>query len=259
MNKNDLSARMPPVRIVFLGSKPIGYQCLQYLVENAQGLNIAIVAMRTQVRKEFEGNNDLSTLAQAHHIPILNSLDDLPECDIIYSVQHHELLRERHIEKATKIAANLHLAPLPEYRGCNQFSFAIMDEAKEFGATIHEIDTRIDHGDVLFETRFAIPENCWVNQLHGLTNSAGLQLFKDTIPNLIMGNYQKTPQQLLKQQRPEHLHYRHEIAQLKNIDLNQPAQHIAKTIRATYMPGFEPPFTLIDGRKFYFSENRHGQ
>jgi methionyl-tRNA formyltransferase len=241
-----------PVRIVFLGSKPIGFHCLQFLLEQKEALNIEVVGLCTRLRKEFSGENDLTALAQKYNIPVLSSLNDIPECDIIYSVQHHELLKAEHIERAKIIAVNLHLAPLPEYRGCNQFSFAIMDEAKEFGATIHQIDTRIDHGDVLFEHRFSIPERCWVNDLYELTFNAAIKLFHKSLPSLIEGNYTKISQSELLKKRKESLHFRKEINELKQIDLNQSEAAIEKAIRATYMPGFEPPYTVISGKKVYF-------
>jgi methionyl-tRNA formyltransferase len=239
-------------KIVFLGSKPIGYRCLQYLLNHKDVLNIEIVGLRTRLRTEFGDGNDLSALAEEYKIPLIDSLDEIPECDIIYSVQHHELLKASHIQKAAKIAVNLHLAPLPEYRGCNQFSFAIMDEVKEFGVSIHEIDTRIDHGSLLFEERFSMPENCWVNDLYELTFSAAIRLFETSISDLIQGKYAKIPQSELLKTRKEHLHFRNEIQQLKQIDLNESAGTIEKTIRATYMPGFEPPFALIGNKKIYF-------
>ena len=241
-----------PTRIVFLGSKPIGFHCLRFLLEQKKELDIEIIGLCTRLRKEFNGENDLTDLAQKHQIPVLASLNDIPECDIIYSVQHHELLKAAHIQKAKHIAVNLHLAPLPEYRGCNQFSFAIMDEAKEFGATIHQIDTRIDHGDVLFEHRFSIPEHCWVSDLYELTFNAAIKLFHESVSPLIKGDYIKKPQSVLLKKRKESLHFRNEINDLKQIDLSQPAKDIEKAIRATYMPGFEPPYTLISGKKVYF-------
>jgi methionyl-tRNA formyltransferase len=241
-----------PTRIVFLGSKPIGYHCLQFLLEQKEALNVEVVGLCTRLRKEFSGESDLAGLAQKYNIPVFSSLNDIPECDIIYSVQHHELLKAEHIQKAKNIAVNLHLAPLPEYRGCNQFSFAIMDEAKEFGATIHQIDTRIDHGDVLFEHRFSIPEHCWVNDLYELTFNAAIKLFYESLPSLIEGNYTKTPQSELLKERKESLHFRSEVNELKQIDLNQSEATIEKVIRATYMPGFEPPYTLISGKKVFF-------
>ncbi|MBX9448199.1 MAG: hypothetical protein KL787_00100 [Taibaiella sp.] len=113
---------------------------------------------------------------------ILSSLDEIPECDIIYSVQHHEILKTQHIRKARSLALNLHLAPLPEYRGCNQFSFAIMDEARSFGVSIHRIDERIDHGALLFEKRFSISPDIWVEDLYQKSVNAGIELFKETLP-----------------------------------------------------------------------------
>src|SRR5687768_6017429 len=148
-------------KIVFLGSKPIGFHCFAHLLAERDALNYDVVGLVTQARKEFGGDSDLTALARHHHIPVLDSPDALPDCDILYSVQYHLILKKDHIAKANQIAVNLHMAPLPEYRGSNQFSYAIIDGKKEFGTTIHEINTRIDHGDILFQKRFPIPDNCW--------------------------------------------------------------------------------------------------
>jgi methionyl-tRNA formyltransferase len=242
-----------PTRIVFLGSKPIGYHCLQFLLEHKQELDIDIVGLCTRLRKEFKGDNDLTQLAAQYRVPMLSSLNEIPECDIIYSVQHHELLKADHLSKASNIAVNLHLAPLPEYRGCNQFSFAIMDDAKEFGVTIHEIDTRIDHGAVLFEHRFSIPENCWVNDLYDLTFNAAIKLFHESIGPLLKGDFTKIPQSELLKTRTENLHFRNEINEIKQINLTQESAAIERAIRATYMPGFEPPYAMIAGKKVHFT------
>ena len=107
----------------------------------------------------------------------------MPNVDFIYSVQYHQILKKEDIQKAGIIALNLHMAPLPEYRGCNQFSFALLDNKKEFGTTIHQLDAQIDHGDLLFEKRFPIPENCWIEQLYSLTYDASLLLFKESLKN----------------------------------------------------------------------------
>jgi len=240
-------------KVVFLGSKPIGYQCLDYLIRHQEDLQVEIIGVRTQLRKEFSTTQDLGKLAQAAGIPLLPSLDLLPECDLIYSVQHHELLKATHIAKASKIAVNLHLAPLPEYRGCNQFSFAILDQAAEFGVTIHTIDTRIDHGDILFETRFLIPPDCWVADLYQITEEKALALFRESLPDLLRGHYTRTPQSAFTA-RSSSLHFRNEITTLKCIDLNDSREKIERILRAVSMPGFEPPYCMINGEKIYFSK-----
>ena len=242
-----------PLRIVFLGSKPVGYRCLRYLLEQRGTLGCEVVAVRTQARKEFGGDEEVSVLAIEAGIPLLASLDELPECDIIYSVQHHELLKAVHIGKAGRIAVNLHMAPLPEYRGCNQFSYAIIDSKEEFGTTIHEIDTRIDHGAILFQKRFAVPEDCWVDEIYQLTLDASVALFKESIQAIVNGDYIRTPQQELEAVHGTALHYRRDVQVLKEIDLGWPADKIARHVRATSMPGFEPPYCRIGGEKIYFA------
>ncbi|MEI8279762.1 MAG: formyltransferase family protein [Bacteroidota bacterium] len=207
----------------------------------------------TQTRKEFGNEHDLVRLAHEHNITVFEKLDELPESDIIYSIQYHEILKPVHIQKAKQVAVNLHMAPLPEYRGCNQFSFAIIDGNKEFGTTIHQIDHRIDHGDILFQKRFPIPEHCWVNELYELTLDTSISLFKESISNIINDNYTPISQQSLESQYGTSLHYRNEIAELKIIDLNWDKEKIERHIRATSMPGFEPPYCLINGKKVYFS------
>jgi len=239
--------------VVFLGSKPIGYCCLQYLIAQQEDLNITVTGVLTQRRAEFDGYNDLAALAESHHIPVLDHPDDLPECDILYSVQYHKILTQAHIDKARQIAVNLHMAPLPEYRGSNQFSFALLDKKEEFGTTIHVMDSRIDHGDILFQRRFPIPDNCWVHQLYERTFDASSRLFKQTLAHVVKGNYQRLPQQDLIPSKGTALHFRHEMADLKRIDLNWDAEKIARHIRATAMPGFEPPYCDVDGTKVYFS------
>lgn len=241
-------------KIVFLGSKPIGYHCFDHLLSVKDKLDIEITGLLTQTRKEFSGENDLGKLAAEHTIPVLNNEDEIPGCDIIYSVQYHRILKKQHIGKVSQVAVNLHMAPLPEYRGANQFSFAIIDGKKEFGTTIHMIDERIDHGDILFQKRFPIPDHCWVNSLYQLTYEASIALFKETLPAIIHANYTPVSQGSLVEKYGTSLHYRKEMADLKNIDLDWNKEKIERHIRATSMPGFEPPYTIINGEKIYFSQ-----
>lgn len=243
-------------KLIFLGSKPIGYECLSYLIDKSAEMNVAVTGIMTQARKEFGGDHDLTALAKTHNIPVYSSMDELPECDIIYSVQYHEILKQQHIDKAKQIAVNLHMAPLPEYRGSNQFSFAITEGKTEFGTTLHRIDTRIDHGDILFQKRFPIAAHWWVNDLYLATYEASLKLFQQTLAHIVAGKYQLVPQESLVHKYGTSLHMRKEMADLKVIDLNWDKEKIEKHIRATSMPGFEPPYFLLNGEKVYFSKEQ---
>ena len=244
---------MQKKKIVFLGAKPVGYDCLAYLVSQRDLLNLEIAGVLTHARKEFGNAHDLNILAGEHNIPLINSLTELPVCDILYSVQYNEILKQEHIDKASELAVNLHMAPLPEYRGANQFSFALIENKQEFGTTIHKIDSQIDHGDILFQKRFPIPENCWVGDLYQLTYKASVNLFSQTLAHIVNGNYSPVPQALLEPKFGTSIHYKKEMAALKVIDLAWEKEKIDRYIRATSMPGFEPPYCIIDGEKIHFT------
>ena len=220
---------MDQKKIIFLGSKPIGDHCLADLIEQRGVLNVEIAGVLTNDRKEFGGEHDLNILARDHSIPVFQDADDIPECDIIYSVQYHKILKQVHIARAKEAALNLHMAPLPEYRGSNQFSFAIIDQKTEFGTTIHLIDTRIDHGDIVFQKRFPIPDGCWVHDLYQLTYNTSLTLFKQTLSHIISGNYRVMAQESLINKYGTNLHFRNEMAALKKIDLSWPQKKLQGT------------------------------
>ena len=244
---------MLPQTIIFLGSKPIGYECLSWLISQQQSLNITVAGVLTQTRSEFGTAHNLAQLAESHGIPVIADLNDLPECDILYSVQYHQILKAEHIARARNIAVNLHMAPLPEYRGSNQFSFAILEGKTEFGTTVHVMDSRIDNGDILFQKRFPIPDNCWVDDLYKLTYNASMHLFRQTLAHVLTGNYKRLPQQSLVPRYGTSLHMRSEMKALKEIDLKWPPEKIDRHIRATSMPGFVPPYCIVGGQKVYFS------
>ncbi len=202
-------------KVIFLGAKDIGVACLKELFLRQVELNYKIIAVLTSPRGE-----GIRNFCKKHDLAIFEHLDDILEkaCDILFSVQYHQILSPRHIKIAKEIAFNLHLAPLPEYRGCNQFSFALLNDDKEFGVTIHRLEKGIDSGAIVFEKRFDIPSDCFVDELVKIASQYGFELFSSSLPALINGNYELIPQSSRISHRRE-FHLRREIDSLKCIDI----------------------------------------
>jgi len=241
--------------VVFLGSKEIGLECLKILNENQQKLNYKIIGVLTNNR-----GKSIQEYSYENNLRIIDSLDEylsLEEVDIAISIQYHQILKEKHIKKVKELIVNLHMAPLPEYRGCNQFSFAIIDDKKIFGTTIHKLENGIDNGDILFESRFEIPKNCWVDELYRLTYDKSIELFQDSLDKIIKLDINPVDQTKYESNRGCSLHFRKEIDDLKEIDLSWSKDKIEKHIRATYMPGFEPPYFKIDNERIYFKKDSY--
>lgn len=243
-------------KIIFMGSRPIGYHCLKYLLDNKKTLDIEVMGVLTEECKRFDKKLSLDGLAKKNDIKVMPNLGrylKIKDFDILISVQYHEILKTRHIDKAKQIAVNLHMAPLPEYRGCNQFSFAILNNDKEFGATIHQLCEGIDSGPILFEKRFPIPKDCFVKDLYEITATQSFTLFKEKIKCIIDGDYMPRDQNDFLNERKCSFHFRKEINKIKEIDPAWPKEKIFRHFRATYMPGFEPPYMLINNAKIYLA------
>jgi len=249
-------------KILFLGSKPIGYFCLDYLNTHTKSLDIEIVGLLTNDNQRFKPGLSLLVYADANNIPVIADLDDiieLADIDFIISVQYHRILKKRHIQVAKRIAINLHMAPLPEFQGCNQFSFAIFTKSPIFGTTIHRLEESVDGGDIIVEKRFKIPENCYVEDLYKLTVNESKYLFQEEIGNILDDNYTLTPQSSFIHKRNSNIYYRRDINILKDISIKSAPNEIDRKIRATCMPGFEMPSINIGDNKYYIVPERYYQ
>lgn len=236
--------------VVFLGGKPIGFHCFQYLLSQTEALDLECRGLYFHHR----GNSPTlpwENLARAHGVPVYEDLDELPEADFLYSVQYHRILNPNQLNRV-EVPLNLHMAPLPEFRGSNAFSLAIIEGKTEFGTTVHMMDEKTDHGDILFQKRFPIPPSCWVNELYELTLQASRRLFEQTLAPLVRGQFRRLPQADLIPSLGTSFHFRKEIEDLKRIDLSWEAEKIERHIRATSMPGFPPPYAWISGKKVHF-------
>ena len=239
-------------QLVFLGGKEIGARCFDCVLSHAKTGAFEVLGVGCSPRGDL-----LRQMAESAGTRVFETADDIPSCDYIFSVQYHAILKKNHLARARVAAVNLHMAPLPEYRGCNQFSLAILNYDTEFGVTLHLMDEKIDHGDILFESRFPIPRDIWVYDLVKLAERKSVQLFENSFQKVIAGNYETFPQSSRLSEYGTSFTLRNKINDLKIIDLDWDKEKIERTVRATYMPGFEPPYALINGVKVYFSVNDH--
>jgi methionyl-tRNA formyltransferase len=239
--------------VVFLGSKDIGFKCLEFLFDNQKKFDYNLLGVLTNHRGQkiidYCNNNNIRIISNLEEYILMENVD------FAISIQYHQILKRIHIDVANDLTINLHMAPLPEYRGCNQFSFAIINGENTFGTTIHKLEEGIDSGDILFEDRFEIDDNIWVKDLYDITFQKSVSLFKQSLPKIISLDIKPIPQSDLINQRGCKIYYRKDIQSIKKIDLNWDLEKIDKHIRATSMDGFEPPFTMLGSQKIYFSKD----
>lgn len=137
-------------------------------------------------------------------------------------------------------ALNLHPGLLPEYAGLHTHQWAIRNGEKEFGVTIHFMEPKIDSGAIVRQRRFPVEPNDTGLSLFRRCVGAGLELFKEIVPELA-GDARlcARPQELSRRKV-----YRHRDSLDGRIDWRWPADTVEAFVRAgNYEPFKSPSYT----------------
>jgi methionyl-tRNA formyltransferase len=75
------------------------------------------------------------------------------EADVVFVGAFPQILKEEWCTLAKRCTVNHHTAPLPRQRGSQPIWWSICDSEPEMGVTVHRLETTLDGGDILFQTR----------------------------------------------------------------------------------------------------------
>jgi len=234
-------------RILFMGEKPLGYRCLVLLHDLP---NVQVIGVCTRKEsKVWWGEQKVRKFSQEKGIPIITrkAILDLERVDLIVSVLYPFIIEKEILDKAEIAAINLHQAPLPEYRGCNSASHAIINGEPTFGGTLHLMSRELDRGDVIEKRTFPIPDGVTARELYEMNDENCFSMFADNIEKILDNNYIAVPQD---PNAPSRVYARDSMAD-KRVDLNWPFERIWNFTRGCEFPPFEPAYIEQDGRRIY--------
>lgn len=232
-------------RILYLGDRPLGLRCLEFLV--TKNRQICGVVSRSDSNNNWWGRSAFEGFCKTHRLPWFDFESPLRPIvkksgpDIMISVLFTKIVPNNILEKIRGF--NLHCAPLPEYKGFNSTLWAIINEEKYFGATLHEMAEKPDTGNIVSGGRFKIPKNVSNIELYRMTHENGYNIFCENIESIVSGKYESTPQ------NREGRYYKRWELPLRELDLNWSKEKIHKYARAFFFPPFEPAYFLINGQK----------
>lgn len=104
-------------------------------------------------------------------------------CDFGVSIGGSHIFTPDEIARARCGIANLHFAPLPQYRGRYSAGHALRNGETWFGVTLHYVDAGIDTGPIIAERLFRIQYR-EVDALRAEAFDVGLALFEAWAPRL---------------------------------------------------------------------------
>lgn len=136
-------------------------------------------------------------------------IDDLKKINLVITFNYRHILKKFILKKLKRPAINLHIAYLPFNRGCHPNFWSFIENSTK-GVTIHEIDSGLDTGPIIFQKKifFNINKKKHDNffKTNKILNSEIEKLFLKNIQQILNQKY-KTK----KQARGGSFHYRNNL------------------------------------------------
>jgi UDP-4-amino-4-deoxy-L-arabinose formyltransferase/UDP-glucuronic acid dehydrogenase (UDP-4-keto-hexauronic acid decarboxylating) len=114
--------------------------------------------------------------------------------DFLFSFYFRHMLKRPVLDLAKRGALNLHGSLLPRFRGRAPVNWALIEGERETGVTLHYMDEKPDHGDIVAQRAVAITRDDTALSLHEKLAGATRELLRDSIPRLATGAAPRIPQ-----------------------------------------------------------------
>ena len=245
--------------IMYLGIKPVGERCFQELINHdRKNIKLCVVVSNENANTVWWGTNGIWRYASENKVPFISSqernLAKIAKYIKVYDVKclksngYGWILPSGILELVSGCAFNLHLAPLPAYKGNYTFNHAILNGEKQYGVTLHYMTERVDEGKYVFMPLFDVREDETAYSLYKKSLQLGVECFlrllnkmedDETIEGLPMAGEGR-------------FYSRKNMDELRKIyDINN-SEEVDKKSRAFYFPPFKSAFYEDKcGKKYY--------
>ena len=171
--------------------------------------------------------------------------------DYIFCFRSDYLLKTNEIKKASKNIINFHPGP-PQYRGIGCVNFAIMNNEKKYGSTVHLIDSKkIDNGKIVDVVMWNIKKDSFVDEILLKTYDKQFDQFKKVIKYIKKDNLEFLIKKNKKYRWSKKLYTKKELENLYLIHSAVKKKHLGKILKSTITKKFKP-YVLIHGKKFVY-------
>ena len=144
-------------QVVFFGSIETAKNCLKIILKNLKIKKI-IVVTETKKKKYFYVRKyaKKKNLFFTSYKNFKKIFKKYKKFDLGISIRYNNIFEQKIINKFKFGIINLHGGNLPYYRGTSNHIFAIINQEKKFGNSLHYINQKIDSGRILETKLFNI-------------------------------------------------------------------------------------------------------
>ncbi len=186
----------------------------------------------------------LKEFAEQYHIDYLkheniNSVEFVDmisqyQCDLFVSMSFNQIFKKSIINIPKYKTINCHAGKLPFYKGRNILNWALINDEKEFGITVHFVDEGIDTGDIILQRTYKITDQDDYSTLLNTANRECANILYDAIKLVQSNSYQRIVQSDI---HPVGFYCGIRTIGDERLDWNQTSREIFNFIRAICRPG----------------------
>ena len=154
--------------------------------------------------------------------------------ELLVSMSFDQIFKPRILEYPRYHAINCHAGKLPFYRGRNILNWALINDEREFGITVHYIDTGIDTGDIIRQKVFPITDDDTYQTLLQTAHRECPALLADAVREIMAGTAVRRRQSEI---HPVGMYCGQRTAGDERLDWNQTSRRVFNFVRALCAPG----------------------
>jgi len=190
------------VRIVVCAYSEVGHACLDELLR--MGADVRLVVTHRDSPGEAIWFGSVAGRAREAGVPVLlpddanapGVVDEVAAArpDLLFSFYFRQMMKRPLLGTPRHGALNLHGSLLPAYRGRAPVNWVLVNGETETGVTLHYMDEKPDHGDVVARRRVAIDRDDTALTLTRKLAAAGRETMREALPLLEAGRAPREPQ-----------------------------------------------------------------
>lgn len=221
--------------IVFFGSGPVAAESLRLLADD---FNIESVITKPRA-PHHRGDVPVHAVANELGLPILTvsnkaELDDLLHTTPLQSrigilIDFGIIVSQTAIDSFPLGIINSHFSILPEWRGADPITFAILSGQRQTGVSLMQLVAGLDEGPLLAYGEYDMPAAITNPQLTNYLIKLSHALLRDNLPKYLLGEIKLAPQSITGREPS----YSRKLTKDDGvIDWQKPAAAIEREIRA---------------------------
>jgi len=176
---------MRDLKIGYFADGPWSHLAIEKIISN-KNIEVAFITPRYDTKddklKEYALVHDIDYIVSKN----VNSKDYLEiikqyNCDLFVSMSFNQIFRTEIINLPKYKTINCHAGKLPFYRGRNILNWALINDDKDFGITVHYVDEGIDTGDIILQYEYPITEHDDYQTLLNIAHKQCAKILYDAI------------------------------------------------------------------------------